>query len=344
MPGPCWRTSSRTPLRERLGPVRIEGLERLTGGASRESWSFDAVCDDGRRVELVLRRDPPARPGPPGAMALEARAMRCAGEVGVPVPDVLFDTDDTSVFGAAGMVMGRVQGEALARRILRDEALAAARSSLVTQFATALAQLHRADPDALGAAPEQDPLAMIRWILDELGEPVPTFEFALRWLAEHRPRAHRSWHRPRRLPVGQSHGRPGRTGRRARLGTGPPGGPGGGPGLAVRPGLALRRGPAGGGAGGARGAARRLRSCGRCTGRRRGAAVVGGLWNAPLGRHLSDPDRGPPQRCAPFGRAGGDRATGVRSRMGPVVAAPARRRRSRRSISGTGVWPPPLGE
>jgi len=184
-------------IRERIGvarigaasvtDVRIDGLRRLTGGASRESWSFDAVRDDGTRVELVLRRDPPSRPGPAGAMALEARAMRCAGEAGVPVPEVLFDTDDAAALGAAGMIMGRVQGEALGKRILRDDALAAARSSLVAQCATALADLHRADPGALGAAPEHDPLAGIRWILDELGEPVPTFEFALRWLESHRP-------------------------------------------------------------------------------------------------------------------------------------------------------------
>jgi len=174
-------------IRARLGVVRIDGLRRLTGGASRETWSFDAVRTDGTRVELVLRRDPPSRPGPPGAMALEARAMRCAGEAGVPVPEVLLDTDDTSAWGAAGMVMGRVQGEALGRRILRDEELAAARSLLVAQCAGALADLHRVDPEALGAAPEHDPLAAIRWVLDELGEPVPTFEFALRWLESHRP-------------------------------------------------------------------------------------------------------------------------------------------------------------
>jgi len=100
---------------------------------------------------------------------------------------VLFDTDDAAALGAAGMIMGRVQGEALGKRILRDDALAAARASLVAQCATALADLHRADPGALGAAPEHDPLAGIRWILDELGEPVPTFDFALRWLESHRP-------------------------------------------------------------------------------------------------------------------------------------------------------------
>ena len=37
--------------------VEISGLQRLTGGASRETWAFTA---DGE--ELILRRDPPGRP------------------------------------------------------------------------------------------------------------------------------------------------------------------------------------------------------------------------------------------------------------------------------------------
>src|SRR5581483_3602035 len=55
-------------LRDLLGAVTIENLTRLSGGASRETWSFDAVGAAGSRAELVLRRDPPGRPGEPGAM------------------------------------------------------------------------------------------------------------------------------------------------------------------------------------------------------------------------------------------------------------------------------------
>src|ERR1700757_3684712 len=41
------------------GPATIEGLRRESGGASRQTWSFDAVLA-GPRHELILRRDPPA--------------------------------------------------------------------------------------------------------------------------------------------------------------------------------------------------------------------------------------------------------------------------------------------
>ena len=170
-----------------LGEVEIRSLRRLTGGASRETWSFDAVTAGDDLHELVLRRDPPSRPGPPGAMSLEAAVIRLAGAAGVPVPEVLVDTDDPHVWGAAGLVMRRVGGEALGKRILRSEELAPARSGLVEQCAGALAALHSVDPDELSGAPEFDPLAAMRAILDDLGEPVPTFEYALRWLDEHRP-------------------------------------------------------------------------------------------------------------------------------------------------------------
>ena len=40
------------------GPATIERLVRDSGGASRETWSFDAVVN-GARHELILRRDPP---------------------------------------------------------------------------------------------------------------------------------------------------------------------------------------------------------------------------------------------------------------------------------------------
>ena len=46
------------------GDATVDGLRRLSGGASRETWAFDAT-HDGTRLALVLRRDPaPASVGP----------------------------------------------------------------------------------------------------------------------------------------------------------------------------------------------------------------------------------------------------------------------------------------
>jgi len=47
-------------------PVRIAGLFRHSGGASRQTWGFDAIFGDGAVEKLVLRRDPPrAADAPP---------------------------------------------------------------------------------------------------------------------------------------------------------------------------------------------------------------------------------------------------------------------------------------
>ena len=63
--------------------VRIENLAPMAGGASRESWSFDAVPPDGERVPLVLRRDPEGREDPEGR-AREWQALCAAHAHGVP--------------------------------------------------------------------------------------------------------------------------------------------------------------------------------------------------------------------------------------------------------------------
>jgi aminoglycoside phosphotransferase (APT) family kinase protein len=161
------------------GPVR--GLTRLSGGASRETWAFTS---GGR--ELILRRDPPGRPSPPGGMAREAAAMRACGRAGLAVPEVLAD-DDGSVLGTEGLVMTRVPGEALARRILREDAYAAARPRLASQLGTFLAGLHAIDPAEVPGLEPSDPLADYRAAYDLIDDASPTFEAAHRWLVENRP-------------------------------------------------------------------------------------------------------------------------------------------------------------
>ncbi len=176
-------------LADALGPVEVRDVARLSGGASRETWSFDAVDAEGVVHELVLRRDPPGRPSDAGAIAREAAAMRAARGAGVAVPEVLVDTDDPSVWGGAGMVMRRIAGETLARRILREERYASARQHLTAACGGALARLHRLDPTTVpgGEVDPPDPVRVLRGIIDAFDEPVPTFEYTLRWLEEHRP-------------------------------------------------------------------------------------------------------------------------------------------------------------
>ncbi len=171
-----------------LGPVTVDGLHPMTGGASRETWAFDAVDSDGVRHELVLRRDPPGRPSAPGSMTNEAAAMRAARAAGVPVPEVLRSDEAPAPWGGAGIVMARVSGEAVARRILRDERFARARSRLVAQCGASLAMVHSLDPaEVFGPVRGDDPVTGLRALFDALGAEVPTFEWALGWLHRNRP-------------------------------------------------------------------------------------------------------------------------------------------------------------
>ncbi|MGB6457378.1 MAG: phosphotransferase [Streptosporangiaceae bacterium] len=165
--------------------MSIERVTRLSGGASRETWAFDAVAPDGSRTELVLRRDPPGRPSEPGALARESAAIGAAATAGLAAPDVLLISADGADTGAPGMIMRRVSGETIARRILRDEQYEAARVVLVRQLAQFAAGLH-----ALPAPtyfPRPDPLAQLRDQLDSFGRPSEVFERAMDWLGANSP-------------------------------------------------------------------------------------------------------------------------------------------------------------
>jgi aminoglycoside phosphotransferase (APT) family kinase protein len=184
-----------TDLARALGPwvgrrASIEGLTRMSGGASREIWAFDAVGADGTRTELVLRRDPPGRPSEPAAIEREVRALSLAASEGLAVPELLFMSEGPGL-GSAGMVMRRVAGETIARRILRDEQYSRARVLLPGQLAEFAARLHAIEPPA--DFPRPDPLADLRATLATFDEHSPVFDLAIQRLAATPP--------PQRDPV-----------------------------------------------------------------------------------------------------------------------------------------------
>lgn len=158
-----------------LGGGTVHELRRLLGGASREMW---ALRLDGRR--LVLRRDPPGAPSGVG-MEQEAAILRAAASAGLRVPAVL-------AAGPDFLVLSWVDGETLARRILRDAEFAGARSRLLGQCAEQLARLHRGvRPEQVPGLGARDPLRGVEDRLRAIGEPHPAFELGLRWLHDHRP-------------------------------------------------------------------------------------------------------------------------------------------------------------
>jgi len=155
-----------------IGATSVQDLRRLSGGASRETWSFAA---DGRR--LILRCDPPG--AAKGGMNMESALLRAAATAGVPVPDVIAAGDNW-------IVMAHVDGETIARKILRDDEYAPARPKLAYQCGEILAALHRIPTDVTPLE-EPDQLATWRSSLDNLAQPHPAFELAFRWLTDNRP-------------------------------------------------------------------------------------------------------------------------------------------------------------
>ena len=171
-------------LAERLDGT-VTGLRRLSGGASRETWSFSL---DG--TPLILRRDPPGAARAAG-MLREADLFRAAAKAGVPVPDLMDASDDASVLGSAFLVMAHVEGETIPRKILRDPEYAAARPLLARQCGEVLARLHSIPLDEVPGLEDQDQVAQYRGVLDAVAQPHPTFELAFKWLEEHRPASSR---------------------------------------------------------------------------------------------------------------------------------------------------------
>ncbi|GAA3278620.1 phosphotransferase family protein [Dactylosporangium vinaceum] len=153
-------------------PVR--GLERLTGGSSREVWAFESA---GRR--LILLSDPPGerRGGGAGFEAGVLRAVRAAG-VAAPEPVAVV---------SGGLVLERLDGETVPRRILDGLTGGAAGSRLARQCGEALGRLHTVDPSAVRGLPDEDRLAGYRATLDRLDPDRPVLELAYRWLLERRP-------------------------------------------------------------------------------------------------------------------------------------------------------------
>ncbi len=191
-------------LSERLARVlrsKVEGLVRLSGGASRETWSFDTVdAATGARRELILRRDPPysqrgpgvtvtpAQSAEGGGMELEARLLNAAARAGVPVPAVRAAGPAASDRLITGyLVMDRIAGQTIARKILRDPEFSAARTALPAQCGVALAKLHAIDPGGVRGLEATNPLERYRLIYAELsavlGYRSEVFEWALDWLA-----------------------------------------------------------------------------------------------------------------------------------------------------------------
>lgn len=170
----------------------VQNLQRLTGGATKQTWSFDWASAD-QRQPLILQQTP-ALTGSPGrspklSAGQDAAVMIVARAGGVPAPVVKLILQPDDKLGP-GYVTERVEGETLGRRITSDEAFSAARPMMARQCGEILAAIHRLptqDLPFLATLSPADELEIYGGLLEPYKLSHPALAYALRWVQDHLP-------------------------------------------------------------------------------------------------------------------------------------------------------------
>jgi len=189
-------------LRSRMPQARdiaVSALSRIPGGASRETWSFDARwSEDGgseRHQAFVLRRDPPASLLESNN-DLEFELYSTLAGSGVPVPPVHWIERDGAALERPFFVMSRLPGSTDARALVTSPQWAEVRPLITRQKAEILAKIHNVDigrvpsldrPPAPAASAAHEVARWERTMRQDTLEPQPVLEMALSWLKRHLP-------------------------------------------------------------------------------------------------------------------------------------------------------------
>jgi aminoglycoside phosphotransferase (APT) family kinase protein len=179
--------------------ARVENMVRLSGGASQETWSFDAVTARAREP-LILRRSPGGAPRVTGGFSTsvpletEAAVIELTRKAGCAAPHVRHVLAESEGVGQ-GYVMDRLKGETIARKVLRDAAFESVRPKLARQCGEILARIHAVDPEPvrslLPVVDGSTQLHRYRDTYDAYNYPHPVFEVAFKWLEPRMSRANR---------------------------------------------------------------------------------------------------------------------------------------------------------
>ena len=173
--------------------LMVDAVDRLSGGASQETWLL-RLSGSGAPDTLILRRAPQGleRVSSSNAVGLpnEAKLIRAAAKEGVAVPEVVYVLSDSDALGE-GYFMTRVEGETIARRILRDDKFRHAREELPAQCGKALAGIHavqlNGDPP-LETSLGLSQLAHYEEVYQSTGTCRPIVDLAIMWLRENAPK------------------------------------------------------------------------------------------------------------------------------------------------------------
>jgi aminoglycoside phosphotransferase (APT) family kinase protein len=183
-------------LLERRWPgfAELRSVERLSGGASQETYRIVFATRDGEERRLALRRAAGGmeREGPGPGLSNEARLMRVAREAGVPEPEVHHVLEPEDGLGP-GFLMEWLEGEALGARIVRTPELEEVRPRLARQCGEILARIHAIDLEKSGLADVLATVTPEQYVRQTwegyraYATPQPMIDYTARWLLDHLP-------------------------------------------------------------------------------------------------------------------------------------------------------------
>jgi aminoglycoside phosphotransferase (APT) family kinase protein len=191
---PAFSSALQGVLAARIKGFRqLKECQKLTAGASQETFRILVSTDDGERRFALRRSLPTLQGGTPGQVGLdtEARLLQLAATANIPVPGVIHVLTESDGLGE-GFLMTWLEGETLGQRIVKSAELADIRPQLARQCGEVLARLHaiEIDADMQGRLPTVSPAALVRdtweWY-QSLEVPAPMIDFAARWLLENLP-------------------------------------------------------------------------------------------------------------------------------------------------------------
>jgi aminoglycoside phosphotransferase (APT) family kinase protein len=130
-------------------PVEIEKLARIPGGASRETYRFDALVN-GERRGLILRRDPPASLIDTDRR-IEFLAYQSFHPLGIPTPQPIALDEDGGALERPFFLMSRVDG-GRAPSAFAPKPYAPNEAKVGEQFFSILGRIAAADPAKLPIA------------------------------------------------------------------------------------------------------------------------------------------------------------------------------------------------
>ena len=174
-------------LAQKLDQESVKGeilnLEPLTGGASKEIWKFELRSAESNE-KYILRRGS----GIEGPLAIktsdEAKIQKNVKKLGACVPEIVAVSNIDEPLGDA-YIMKFVEGESIARKILRDDEYSKALEGLAFECGESIAKIHQADIKDFSFLPKKSAAEQINDLYRtyvSFGQPSPVFEYTYLWL------------------------------------------------------------------------------------------------------------------------------------------------------------------